>query len=165
MKLIFTGTGSAFTTGADNYQSNMLLVEGDQKLLVDCGSDIRHALWDLGLTYRDITNVYVSHLHGDHVGGLEWLAFTRHFDKACTKPTLFIPQVAAEDLWEKVLSGRYLLGERNGQTEYLFQSQAHQKQLPFHLGKDPLQYCPDGACDFGVYHYPELWADVYSQWL
>lgn len=105
MKLIFIGTGSAFTVGSDNYQSNMLLVEGNENLLIDCGADARHALWDLGYTYRDISNVYISHLHGDHVGGLEWLAFTRYFDKRCAKPNMFIPEVLVKDLWDKSLSG------------------------------------------------------------
>ena len=105
LKLIFLGTGSAFATGADNYQSNMLLVENENHLLIDCGSDIRHSLYELGYSYRDIPNVYISHLHADHVGGLEWLAFTTHFDKVCKKPTLFIPEVLLDDLWNHVLSG------------------------------------------------------------
>lgn len=106
MKLIFLGTGSAFTVGADNYQSNMLLEDDEQKrLLIDCGNDVRLALFELGYTYRDINSVYVSHLHADHVGGMEWLAFTTYFDKVCQKPTLYIPEVMLSDLWNKVLSG------------------------------------------------------------
>ena len=27
----------------------------------------------MGLGYADIDAVYISHLHADHVGGLEWL--------------------------------------------------------------------------------------------
>ncbi len=106
MKLIFLGSGSAFTVGANNYQSNMLLEdENNKKFLIDCGSDIRHALYELGYTYRDISVAFISHLHADHVGGLEWLAFTTHFDKVCQKPVLYIPENIVQDLWNKVLSG------------------------------------------------------------
>jgi len=106
MKLTFLGTGSAFTVGADNFQSNMVL-ENDQgkRLLIDCGSDVRWSLHAVGLSYKDIDAVYISHLHADHTGGLEWLAFTRYFDKTCTKPTLYISENQAHTLWNKVLAG------------------------------------------------------------
>lgn len=106
MKLIFLGTGSAFTVGDGNYQSNMVL-ENDQKerLLIDCGSDARHSLFEQGLVYQDINSVYISHLHADHVGGLEWLSLTSHFDESCRKPVLFISSDQVEDLWNKVLQG------------------------------------------------------------
>ena len=106
MKLTFIGTGSAFTIGTHNYQSNMVLQNDEgQNLLIDCGSDARLALFDLGLTYRDIQSVYISHLHADHVGGLEWLSFTKYFDPSCEKPHLYINEKLISDLWNKVLSG------------------------------------------------------------
>ncbi len=106
MLLKFLGSGSAFTIGADNYHSNMLLENNQQnRLLIDCGSDARLSLYELGYTYKDIDNLYISHLHADHVGGMEWLSFTRYFDKDCTKPNLFVPSVLIRDLWERVLSG------------------------------------------------------------
>jgi ribonuclease BN (tRNA processing enzyme) len=106
MKLIFIGSGSAFTVGSDNYHSNMLLKSPDgQHLLIDCGSDARLALYDLGLNHRDIQSVYISHLHADHVGGLEWLAFTTKFDASCVRPYLYINESLVEPLWKTVLSG------------------------------------------------------------
>ncbi len=105
MKLTFLGTGSAFTIEG-NYHSNMILENDNQKiLLIDCGSDARHSLHELGLTYRDIHSVYISHLHADHVGGLEWLAFTTKFDLSVKKPNLFISEHLVHDLWNKTLSG------------------------------------------------------------
>lgn len=106
MKLIFLGTGSAFTLGANNYQSNMLLEnESGQRLLIDCGSDARHAMYELDYTYRDVDSIYISHLHADHVGGIECFAFMTYFDPVCKKPNLYIPEVMVKDLWEKVLAG------------------------------------------------------------
>lgn len=106
MKLIFIGSGSAFTVGADNYQSNMILEDDSgKKLLVDCGSDARFALHELGLSYKDIEAVYISHLHADHTGGLEWLALTTKFDPICKKPILFVSKNIVYNLWNTVLSG------------------------------------------------------------
>lgn len=116
MKLLFIGSGSAFVTREYNYQSNILFITPDnKKLLVDCGSDARHALHDLNLSYRDIDNVYISHLHADHIGGMEWLAFNRLFDVCCKKPNLYIHKSMSRLIWDCALSGglRSLQGEKN----------------------------------------------------
>lgn len=106
MRLTFIGSGSAFTVGGNNYHSNMLL-ENDKgkKLLIDCGSDARLALKELGLSYRDIEDVYISHLHSDHCGGLEWLAFSKKFDPECNKPNLYICERLIKPLWTTSLAG------------------------------------------------------------
>lgn len=106
MKLIFLGSGSAFTVGHDNYQSNMIF-ESDRgrKLLIDCGSDIRFSLNAVGLCHLDITDIYISHLHADHVGGLEYIGFTTKFDPRCNKPNLYASKELAHDLWYRTLSG------------------------------------------------------------
>jgi ribonuclease BN (tRNA processing enzyme) len=106
MKLIFLGSGSAFTVGDDNYHSNMILTDGKGKnILIDCGSDARLSTYEQGYTHRDITDAYISHLHADHAGGLEWLAFATKFDPACKKPNLYISETLVDDLWNHVLSG------------------------------------------------------------
>lgn len=106
MKLLFLGSGSAFTVGADNFQSNMLLIDDEgNKLLLDCGSDIRFSLHAAGFSYQDITDIYISHLHADHVGGLEYIGFTTLFNQQCTKPNLYVSKDVATDLWDRCLSG------------------------------------------------------------
>lgn len=105
-QLQFIGTGSAFTLGDGNYQSNMVLQsDTKQNLLIDCGSDARKALFEQGLSYKDVHSVYISHLHSDHIGGLEWLAFVTKYDPSCAQPILYISPDLAEDLWTKSLSG------------------------------------------------------------
>ncbi|MGH2415348.1 MAG: MBL fold metallo-hydrolase [Microcystaceae cyanobacterium] len=106
MKLLFLGSGSAFTVGADNFQSNMLLIsEQGDKLLIDCGSDIRFSLYEAGFSYLDISDIYISHLHSDHVGGLEYIGLTTKFDSRCQKPKLYLSKDIASELWEGTLSG------------------------------------------------------------
>ena len=106
MKLQFLGTGSAFTPIAENFQSNMIIQsDGGKYLLIDCGSDARHSLAAQGLTHYDIDGVYVSHLHADHAGGLEWLAFTNRFAQTPRKPKLYVHPSLVHRLWDNVLSG------------------------------------------------------------
>ncbi|EDZ95259.1 MAG: MBL fold metallo-hydrolase [Limnospira sp. PMC 1291.21] len=106
MKLIFLGSGSAFTVGADNFQSNMMLVaENNRKLLIDCGSDLRHSLYQLGWSYRDVTDIYISHIHADHTGGLEYMGFTTKFDPNCSRPKLYLSQELVDLVWNNCLAG------------------------------------------------------------
>jgi ribonuclease BN (tRNA processing enzyme) len=106
IKIIFLGSGSAFTVGCDNFQSNILIIdERENKLLVDCGSDIRFSLRQSGFSYLDITDIYISHLHSDHAGGLEYMGFSRKFDPRCAKTKLYLSSEIATDIWQKTLSG------------------------------------------------------------
>lgn len=120
MKLTFIGVGSAFALG--NLNSNMLLeyagespsednksiVRTSMRMLIDCGHTAQQALKDLGLTAFDIDDVYISHQHADHIGGLEWLGFSRYFAKLIKEqplPNLYLNQKLATTLWNDSLRG------------------------------------------------------------
>lgn len=106
MKLTFLGAGSAFTVGDGNYQSNVLLTSASgRRLLVDCGGDIRFSLHEQGLKLTDITDIYISHLHADHVGGLEGIAFSTFFTPGVGRPRLYTSVSLVDDLWSRSLSG------------------------------------------------------------
>lgn len=118
MKLTFLGTGSAFTVGDNNWQSNMLLeAPSGKKLLIDCGSDIRFSLHEHGLTAADIDGVYVSHPHADHMGGLEWLGFSTYFNPSVGKPQMFCSADLVAELWCNSLRGG--MGSIQGQIATL----------------------------------------------
>jgi ribonuclease BN (tRNA processing enzyme) len=82
MKLTFLGSGDAFVNDpAVNYQSNMVIEQEGVRLLFDAGGDLKFSLREAGLRPADVNTIYVSHLHADHVGGLEYLALTKKFSK------------------------------------------------------------------------------------
>lgn len=106
MQLFFLGSGSAHTVGADNFQSNMMLIaDSGRRLLIDCGSDVRWSLARQGLTHLDVTDIYISHLHADHIGGLEYVGFQRKFDPRCERPRLYVEASLAAPLWNRSLRG------------------------------------------------------------
>lgn len=106
IKMIFLGSGSAFTYGTNNYQSNILLIdENNEKFLIDCGSDLRFSLHEAGFSHLDITDIYISHLHSDHAGGLEYMGFCTKFNPKCDRPKLYLSEDLVDDIWQKTLSG------------------------------------------------------------
>jgi len=105
MNITFLGTGSAFCT--KNYQTNAVVeLDSGYKLLVDAGGDVRHAMEDVEMSYLDINGVYISHLHADHIGGLEGLAFATYFDPRYKgRLGLFCSEFLVDDLWNHCLRG------------------------------------------------------------
>jgi ribonuclease BN (tRNA processing enzyme) len=105
------GCGGAFAK-LHQGQSNFLIEKDGKKLLIDCGTDCKHLLNDfykndkiiLDDIYNYIDSVYISHVHADHSGGLEWLGFSSFFmgDK---KINLIIPENIKTELWGQTLKG------------------------------------------------------------
>lgn len=121
MHLTFAGAGAAFTVGTDNYHSNMVLTvtttpdptaqerprrEGQHRLLIDCGSDARYSLPRIGIPGpADLDAVYVSHLHADHVGGLEWLGLISRYGMPRHRIALYCAEEMLPMLWNGSLAG------------------------------------------------------------
>jgi ribonuclease BN (tRNA processing enzyme) len=102
MKIIWNGTGSAWS---NQYANSSAIVERDGKrLLVDCGHTVPGRLRQMGLTLRDIDGVFISHLHGDHIYGLEEWGF-RNMLQWGIRPPLFIADTLIDLLWQNVLAG------------------------------------------------------------
>jgi ribonuclease BN (tRNA processing enzyme) len=133
MKLLFLGSGSAHTVAADNFQSNMVLgLETGRRLLIDCGSDVRWSLARQGLCHRDVTDVYISHLHADHIGGLEYIGFQTKFDPQCERPRLYLESSLAGRLWQHSLSGGMgVITEGETRLEDFFDVRVVQANRPF----------------------------------
>jgi len=115
LKIRMLGTGSAF---AKKFNNNNALIETDGGvLLVDCGVTAPRALYDLGKTFNDIDAVLISHIHADHVGGLEELAFQMKF-RFKRKPILYIADNLRHILWEHSLRGGLEQDGNNALEDY-----------------------------------------------
>jgi ribonuclease BN (tRNA processing enzyme) len=76
----FAGCGDAFGSGG-RYQACIHLrgPGGAAPVLLDCGATSLPALRSCGLDPDEIAAVFVSHLHGDHFGGIPFLILNGQF--------------------------------------------------------------------------------------
>ncbi len=109
MKITVVGCGNAFSD--NNFNQSFVLEENGRKLLVDCGYQVPVALRTNRIDFREIDDIYVSHLHADHVGGLEYFAFQRYDWVGKPRlapegaPRLIGNEELLKNLWEKTLRG------------------------------------------------------------
>ena len=102
MNITWNGTGSAWSTHWGN--SSAVVESGGKRLLIDCGHTVPGRLQAMQLSLRDLDAVFISHLHGDHIYGLEEWGF-RNMLQWQIRPTMFIPETLPDRLWNNVLSG------------------------------------------------------------
>ncbi len=116
LDLIFLGTGSAFSKL--HYQNNLLILFGEDHLLIDCGTKCPQVLYDIGLKTPDIRNYFITHSHADHIGGLEEAALMGRY-MTHRKPRIFITENYEAQLWEYSLKGGSAFNE-HGYSKPLF---------------------------------------------
>jgi ribonuclease BN (tRNA processing enzyme) len=80
----FLGSGDAFGSGG-RFQACILVSDGDECLLLDCGASSLIAMKRSDVDPSSIGQVLVTHLHGDHFGGLPFLILDGQFSRR-TRP-------------------------------------------------------------------------------
>src|SRR3972149_6062132 len=86
VQLQFLGSGDAFGSGG-GFQTCLLLRGADGALLVDCGASSLIAMKRAGVDPSEIGWVLLTHLHGDHFGGLPFLVLDGQFSRR-TRPLI-----------------------------------------------------------------------------
>lgn len=109
LELVILGIGSAFS--ARSWGSSAAVRHPSGFILIDCPDPIFHVLTDgaaasqWNLHPDTVTDLLLTHLHGDHCNGLEALGFhrwLRHLGAGLPLPNLYtLPGVAAR-LWERL---------------------------------------------------------------
>lgn len=98
LAVTFAGAGDAFGSGG-RYQACVHLRAPDSSaVLLDCGATSLSALKACGIDPGGIGTVFVSHLHGDHFGGLPFLILDGQFSRRTSPLTVAGPPGTADRL-------------------------------------------------------------------
>jgi hydroxyacylglutathione hydrolase len=108
LEIQMLGTGNAFAK--KYFNNNALLYYNHFTLLIDCGITAPLAFYTLDKHYNEIDGILITHLHGDHIGGIEELAY-QMFYVYKKKLRLYVPNDLIEPLWENSLKGGLYNGE------------------------------------------------------
>jgi ribonuclease BN (tRNA processing enzyme) len=106
MKLTIIGSSDAFGSGG-RLQTCFHVGWSGGQFLIDCGATSLTGIFRQGIEPNDISTIFVSHLHGDHFGGLVWwLIHAQHVARRTVPLTIVGPKgieqrfmVAAEALF------------------------------------------------------------------
>ncbi|HTS16035.1 MAG TPA: MBL fold metallo-hydrolase [Verrucomicrobiae bacterium] len=89
MRVITLGTADAFGA-AGRLHSAVVVRSGDVTGLVDCGPSILPALYRGKVGADDIDFMLITHLHGDHIGGVPMLLLDYQYRSRRTRPLVVI---------------------------------------------------------------------------
>jgi ribonuclease BN (tRNA processing enzyme) len=78
MRLTVIGCGDAFGAGG-RLQTAFHVSTGNRQFLIDCGASTLIGMRRLGLDPGELDMVCITHLHGDHFGGLPWFLIDGQF--------------------------------------------------------------------------------------
>lgn len=83
----FLGSGDAFGSGG-RYQTCILVAAEDLRFLIDCGASSLIAMKRWGVNPSGIDIILLTHLHGDHFGGIPFLILEAQLISKRTKPLM-----------------------------------------------------------------------------
>jgi ribonuclease BN (tRNA processing enzyme) len=95
LQLQFLGSGDAFGSGG-RFQTCLRLSGAEGSLLLDCGASSLVAMKRAGVDPGEIGWVCLTHLHGDHFGGLPFLVLDGQFSRRARPLVVAGPPTVAE---------------------------------------------------------------------
>ncbi|MGZ3648790.1 MAG: MBL fold metallo-hydrolase [Syntrophales bacterium] len=89
VEIKFLGSGDAFGSGG-RLQSCVLVQYSRGRFLIDCGASALIGMNRYGVDPNDINMIFISHLHGDHCGGIPFLLIGSQLLYKRSEPLLIV---------------------------------------------------------------------------
>jgi ribonuclease Z len=105
LRIIFLGTGGSWPTVKRNV-SSLAIKRGSEILLFDCGEGTQRQFQQSNLSYMQISNIFITHFHGDHFLGLPGLIQTMQLNDR-DKPLHIYGPKGMEELTDHLLTLGY----------------------------------------------------------
>jgi ribonuclease BN (tRNA processing enzyme) len=129
--LTFLGCGDAFSSGG-RLHTCFHLDGGDEPLLIDCGATTLVGLKRHQIDPGSISWVALTHLHGDHFGGLAWLIIEGRLSQRARPLVIGGPTTTAERL-ERAMEALYP-GSGTAQKPFDIRHLEYSDRTPCQLG-------------------------------
>jgi len=98
--MIVTIIGSCANQIANREGVSILVEQGNENVLIDAGPGIVAALGRAGRNASDITNIILTHVHGDHITGFPYFVWNRNFERMGKTPASDLNVYGQEDVIE-----------------------------------------------------------------
>ena len=132
MKITIVGCGDAF--GSAGRFNTCFHVESDAgRFLIDCGASSLVALRKLGIDPSGIDRIYISHLHGDHFGGLAFYMIDALYLSQRTEPLTLIGPEGLEERFHVVTEAMFQ-GTMDTQRQFDLRFEVYSEATPLRLG-------------------------------
>ncbi len=100
MRVRFLGCGDAFGSGG-RFNTCFLVSGEERRFLIDCGASSMIAMRRFGVDPNGIDTVVLSHLHGDHFGGLPFMILDAQLMSKRDRPLKIVgPETTSKRLTE-----------------------------------------------------------------
>lgn len=96
VRIQFLGSGDAFGSGG-RLQTCILIKTVTSQFLVDCGASSLIAMHRFGVEPKSIDMVLLTHLHGDHFGGIPFLVLEAQLISKRTRPLIIAGPPGTQD--------------------------------------------------------------------
>jgi ribonuclease BN (tRNA processing enzyme) len=122
MRLQFLGSGDAFGSGG-RFNTCILVESETGAFLIDCGASSLIAMRKYRIDPNRVDTVFISHLHGDHFGGLPFLILDAQFYSRRTTPLTLVGPRGFRDRLMQVME---LLFPGSSRVERRFATEIHE---------------------------------------
>jgi ribonuclease BN (tRNA processing enzyme) len=107
MRLSVIGSADAFNSGGRGHSCYVLESEGLGKMMIDFGPTALAGLRRAGFSPRDLSAIALTHLHGDHAGGLPFLFIDALFNDRRLEPLPLLGPTRTRETIDALVDATY----------------------------------------------------------
>jgi ribonuclease BN (tRNA processing enzyme) len=143
VKVTFLGSGDAFGSGG-RLQTCILVESAQTRFLLDCGASSLIAMKHHGVLPSSIDAILITHLHGDHFGGIPFFILDAQFSKR-QEPLLIAGPPGTES---RVRAAMEVLFPKSSETKQRFRIDFIELPLSTPIAVGPLQVTAEPVIHF-----------------